>query len=57
MPLAPTPPPIAVPAGHDWGRLPGVLLCIAVTLVAMALERLEVAVFGRAWLEALCWPS
>ncbi len=45
--------PIAVPAGHHPGRLPGVLLCIAVTLVAMGLERFELAVFGRAWLEAL----
>ena len=46
-------PAAAIPAGQGWGRLPGVLLCIAVTLVAMLLERLEVAVFGRAWLEAL----
>ena len=33
--------------------LPGLLLCGAVTLVAMALERLEAHLFGRAWLEAL----
>ena len=29
------------------------LLCVAVTLAAMGLERAEVALFGRAWLEAL----
>jgi uncharacterized integral membrane protein (TIGR00698 family) len=31
--------------------LPGVALCAAVTLVAMLLERVEAALFGRAWLE------
>ena len=45
--------PIAVPAGHNWGKLPGVLLCVAVTVAAMLLERVEIAAFGRAWLEAL----
>ena len=40
-------------AGHGWGRLPGVLLCVAVTLAAFALERAEAAVFGHVWLEAL----
>jgi uncharacterized integral membrane protein (TIGR00698 family) len=30
-----------------------VLLCIAVTIAAMLLERVEAAVFGRAWLESL----
>ena len=45
--------PIVVPAGHSRGKLPGVLLCVAVTGAAMLLERLEVAAFGRAWLEAL----
>ncbi len=35
------------------GKLPGVLLCVAVTLAAMLVERIELAVFGRAWLEAL----
>ncbi|MBL6459554.1 putative sulfate exporter family transporter [Belnapia sp. T6] len=36
------------------GRLlPGLLLCIGVTLAAMALEHAEVALFDRAWLEAL----
>ena len=33
--------------------LPGLLLCAAVTLAALALERVEAAVLGRAWLEAL----
>ncbi len=33
--------------------LPGLLLCGAVTLAAMALQAGEEAVFGRAWLEAL----
>jgi uncharacterized integral membrane protein (TIGR00698 family) len=38
-----------------WSRavLPGLMLCIGVTLTAMALERGETAIFGRAWLEAL----
>ena len=36
------------------GRLvPGLLLCLAVTGGAMLLERLEAAVFGATWLEAL----
>ena len=33
--------------------LPGILLCIAVTLAAIALEHIEASLFGRAWLEAL----
>jgi uncharacterized integral membrane protein (TIGR00698 family) len=33
--------------------MPGLLLCIGVTLTAMALEWGETAIFGRAWLEAL----
>ncbi len=50
--------PQAVPSPRFWpsvagGKLPGILLCLAVTLVAWLLERAEVAVFGRAWLEAL----
>jgi uncharacterized integral membrane protein (TIGR00698 family) len=36
-----------------FGLLPGLLLCIAVTLAAMALERAEAAALGKAWLEAL----
>ena len=39
----------------SWaGRiLPGLLLCLAVTAVAIGLERLEAALFGATWLEAL----
>jgi uncharacterized integral membrane protein (TIGR00698 family) len=33
--------------------LPGLALCVAVTLAAQALEAAEAALFGRAWLEAL----
>jgi len=33
--------------------LPGVGLCVAVTLAALTLEHAEAALFGRAWLEAL----
>ncbi|MBL6079584.1 putative sulfate exporter family transporter [Belnapia sp. T18] len=33
--------------------LPGLALCLAVTLAALALERVEAALFGRAWLEVL----
>ncbi len=33
--------------------VPGVALCIAVTLVAMGLETLETRLFGNAWLESL----
>jgi uncharacterized integral membrane protein (TIGR00698 family) len=32
---------------------PGIALCIAVTLVAMGLERIEAQLSGRAWLDAL----
>ncbi|WP_458094016.1 YeiH family protein [Roseomonas sp. WA12] len=35
------------------GLVPGLLLCAGVTLVALALARLEAALFGRAWLEVL----
>ena len=52
-PTASTAAPIAVPGRYHWGRLPGVLLCVAVTGAAMLLERVELVVFGRAWLEAL----
>ncbi len=36
-----------------WERLPGVGLCLAVAGAALALEHVEAAAFGRAWLEAL----
>lgn len=35
------------------GLVPGLLLCLAVTGAAVALERLEAAAFGATWLEAL----
>jgi uncharacterized integral membrane protein (TIGR00698 family) len=42
---------------QDLGRrlqvVPGVLLCIAITLAARALQGLETAVLGKAWLESL----
>ncbi len=41
------------PFPHLRRLLPGVLLCAAVTLAAMALEWAEADLFGRAWLEAL----
>ncbi len=33
--------------------LPGVLLCAAISAAAIALDRLELHIFGRAWIEAL----
>ncbi|MBN8889244.1 MAG: hypothetical protein BGP12_08630 [Rhodospirillales bacterium 70-18] len=36
-----------------WRLLPGVALCGAVTLAALALERLEARVLGGTWIEAL----
>lgn len=39
--------------GHTGRLLPGVALCIAVTVAATLLARLEAACLGRAWLEAL----
>ncbi len=46
-------PPRLSPLRTIAGLAPGLLLCGAVTLTALALERAEAAVFGRAWLEAL----
>ncbi len=34
-------------------RLPGILLCIGVTLAALAVQMIEERLFGRPWLEAL----
>ena len=58
-----TPPAPAAGAGRDgqFGRTleclariaPGLLLCIAVTLSARTLQRVEEAMFGKAWLESL----
>ena len=48
--------PAARPAVRRWslgGRLPGVALCVAVSLAAMALERAELAALHATWLEAL----
>ena len=33
--------------------LPGLLLCVAVSIVALAMQRAEAALFGRGWIEAL----
>jgi uncharacterized membrane protein YadS len=51
---------VQAPAGRSGSvggslsqKLPGLALCVAVTVGAEAIERLEAAVFGRAWLEAL----
>ena len=50
---------LPVPALSRWlrgagnSRLPGILLCLAVTLAAMALERIEAITLGGKWLEAL----
>lgn len=40
-------------AGRLRALLPGVGLCLGVTLVAYGAQEVEAAVFGRAWLEAL----
>lgn len=58
MKITPIPQPRAaiVPAANSpfpIRVLPGVALCVAVTLAALALEHAEAALFGRAWLEAL----
>ena len=53
---SPASPGSTVPSWRTsrFGRLiPGIGLCIAVTLAATVLERVEAAAFGRAWLEAL----
>jgi len=50
-------PPASRTGSHAAGRLrailPGLLLCIGVTLTAIALEHAETAVLGGTWLEAL----
>jgi uncharacterized integral membrane protein (TIGR00698 family) len=40
-------------AGTARTLLPGILLCVAVTIAALALTWLEVQLFGRAWVEAI----
>lgn len=42
------------PSGRRLGEaVPGLLLCVGVTLVAIGLERVEVRLAGAAWLESL----
>ncbi len=54
---AQVPPVSATPAAGPgpWALrvLPGLVLCLVVTAVAVGLEHLEAAVFGATWLEAL----
>src|SRR5450830_189667 len=47
-------------AGADIGTrsaysalVPGVALCLAVTAAGFVLEKIEIALFGKAWLESL----
>ncbi|WP_019834054.1 YeiH family protein [Sphingomonas sp. PR090111-T3T-6A] len=40
-------------AQRGSGLLPGIVLCAAVTFAALTAQRIEVALTGRAWLEAL----
>ena len=42
-----------VPRTGPGRLLPGLLLCVGVTIAAIALEHAEAALFGRVWLEAL----
>lgn len=48
---------LALPADPRPSRrgaiTPGLLLCLAIAVAAVALQRLEVVLFGRAWLETL----
>ena len=55
LPILPSASTNLAPAPRTGpGRLlPGLLLCVGVTIAAMALEHAEAALFGRAWLEAL----
>ncbi len=46
-------PGVAVPRNGAVALMPGLFLCTAVTAVATALQHVEVALFGRAWIEAL----
>src|ERR1700759_100127 len=41
------------PVGRVFQILPGVFLCLAVTLAALLLQRAETFAFGSAWIEAL----
>ncbi|MEJ1978513.1 MAG: hypothetical protein WDN49_22765 [Acetobacteraceae bacterium] len=55
MPIAVASPSRATPTlfVSPHRLLPGIMLCIVVTLAATALEKGEAWLFGRAWLEAL----
>ncbi len=44
---------IELPAPAPASRLPGILLCAAVTVAAMLVQRLEERAFGHPWVEAL----
>jgi uncharacterized integral membrane protein (TIGR00698 family) len=44
---------LAATQHHARALVPGLLLCAAVTIAAIALQSLEARLFGRAWLEAL----
>ena len=50
---APAPAIAALPKPAPSGLVPGVLLCLAVSVAALAVQSIEDLVFGRAWLEAL----
>jgi uncharacterized integral membrane protein (TIGR00698 family) len=57
-PIPSRPPRAAAPSirsGGAWLKriAPGVMLCVAVSLVALGLQGLEVRALGRPWLEAL----
>ena len=51
--MPPAPHPLRLRARGGAALLPGLLLCVAVTLAALLLERVEARLLGRAWLEAL----
>jgi uncharacterized integral membrane protein (TIGR00698 family) len=51
--ISPKSGPVSGATGFLSRILPGVALCLAVTAVAIGLERVEAAAFGATWLEAL----
>lgn len=48
-----SPPPLAFRLSHVIAWLPGIALCVGVTLAAYLLEMAEAALTGKAWIEAL----
>lgn len=53
-PSLPAPQRLTIVGSIPGARLvPGLFLCVAVTLAALGLERVEAGLFGHAWLEAL----